>query len=345
MTAQLLAAALGLTVALAAVDLFRDETADYTAQREFVSPISGLHFVADVLVRQPRVQSWDHDRCPHSAVNTFAYQLVIDPATGYVESPDRFALPAPWGADEVREIVGEPRFSRNTPEGLPWAGAYAWEKFENAARLAEAAGRPKTELGNYWLLAGWSVRLDFALGPGEFRAQVEEILSHMPRVTPEPGGLNTIYELELADYWAELDAAGELTGQPRSAAALAIAWLYRSRGELADAEHWLAVAAEEDPLLAGAPGGVYAHLRSSIKLEGDYLRSARRLLSEAWTGGAVAVANEGGAAFLIAEIDRRLGEYAEAVRWYDLALANHRGAIARDLIERQRRAAVDRQGL
>lgn len=345
MTAHALAAALGLAVSLAAVDLFRDETADYTAQREFVSPVSGVHFVADVLVRQPRVQSWDYDRCPHSAVNTLAYQLVICPATGYVESPDRFALPAPWGADEVGEIVGEPRFSRSTPEGLPWAGAYAWEKLENAARLAEAAGRPKTELGNYWLLAGWSVRLDFALGPGEFRSQVEEILSHMPPATPEPGGLNTILELELADYWAGLDAAGDLTGQPRSAAALAIAWLYRSRGELADAGRWLEAAADEDPLLAGAPGGVYAHLQSSIKLEGDYLKSARRLLSEAWTEGAVAVANEGGAAFLLGEINRRLGEYSEAVRWYDLALANHRGAIAKDLIERQRRAAVERQGL
>lgn len=345
MTAQLLAAALGLAVSFTAADLFRDDTSEYTAQREFISPVNGVHFVDEVLVRQPRVLSYDYDRCPHSAVNTFAYQLVIDPVSGYVEAPDRFSLPAQWSEERVRAIVGEPRFTRSTPGGWPWAGAYPWEKFENAARLASDAGRPKVELANYWLLAGWSVRLDFALGPGEFRDQVEEILGHMPPTTPEPVGLNTIYEIQLAEYWAALDAAGELAGQPRRDCALAIAWLYRSRGELADAEHWLDEAAAEDPLTTAAPGGVFAHLRSSVRLEADYLRSARRLLSEAWTEGSVPVANEGGAAFLLGEINRRLGQYGDAADWYDLALANYRGAIPQDLIERQRRQSVEREGL
>ena len=38
----------------------------------------------------------------------------------------------------MAEILGQPRFKRLAPEGLPWAGAYAWEKLENAARLAQA---------------------------------------------------------------------------------------------------------------------------------------------------------------------------------------------------------------
>lgn len=308
--------------------------APYVTQRVFTSPVTGERFVADVLKQAVPVSSYDYDRCPHPAIDTLAYTLVIDPASGYVADPASFELPTQWDSDDLREILGEPRFERNYPEGLPWAGAYPWEKFENAAKLAQSADLPASEVANFWLLAGWSVRLDVISGRNEFDAAVQEVFGKLPRRGPDLQQINTLYEIQLAAYWEELRANGQLPDIADSDLALALGWLYRSRGELLAAENWLRRATLSSGELS-ADGSLYQYLMTSIELERSYLLSAREWLLRAYNGGELSAAQEAGAVYMLGEIFRRLGDFAAAKHWYLQAKASNRGALSTEMIAHQ----------
>jgi len=311
----------------------------YLEQREFTSPVSGETFLAWVLREDPRVTDWDYDGCPHPPVNTLAYALVIDPRTGYVAVPERFEQPTDWDADDLAQILGEPRFKRLAPEGLPWAGAYGWEKLENAALLAQAEEQPDLVIGNLWLLAGWSVRLDVISGHNEFDQRVRELFAGLPRRGPDAGDLLAPFQLQLAEQWEELRATGQLVDVSQSSFCLALAWLYRSRGELLAAETWLREAALNNPQLP-ENDLLYQYLMSSIQLERYYLGSARRWLLAAWDAAAYPQTEEAGAAFLLAELNRRLGDRPAAVYWYDEASAKNMGLLNSDLISLLRAKAT-----
>lgn len=315
----------------------------FVVQQEFTSPVTGETFFTYVLREALVPTSYDYDRCPHPPINTLAYTLVIDPATGYVASPESFQGECPWDTEDLKLILGEPKFDRTTPEGLPWAGAYPWEKFENAARLAQAAEYPSVAIANWWLLAAWSIRLDVISGHNEFDGEVERLFANLPRRDPSLKDLLTPYELQLADYWAEQCQLGQLVDVGDTELSLALAWLYRSRGELVAAENWLGRAALNDPAI-GSGDLLYHYLDSSIDLEREYLRTTDRWLLKAWNGAELSTARESGTAYLLGEIRRRLGDFAGAVYWYDQALATHRGALSTELIQHQRALADGGRG-
>ena len=317
--------------------------AGYTAEREFTSPITGKSFIAPVLTQAVRVTSYDYDQCPHPPLNTLAYVLVIDPETGYVAYPEKFALPSPWDADDLKLILGEPKFNRSAPPELPWAGAYAWEKMENAARLAEATEARELDVANWYMQAAWAVRLDVVSGNNVFDTDVYELFAKMPKRAPDASDLLQIYELQLAGYWQELRSAGQLSELTDSEFDLALAWLYRSRGELVPAEQWLRRAALANADI-NTPGSLYNYLWSSIDLERSYLRLAGERLRQAWEQGETSPANEGLIAFQLGEIERRLGDFASAVYWYDQAQAKNRGSVNSDMVSRQRELATSGQG-
>ena len=308
--------------------------APYLEQREFSSPITGERFVADVLKQAVPAASYDYDRCPHPALNTLAYTLVIDPATGYVADPASFEQPVEWDSDDMSSILGEPRFERNYPEGLPWANAYPWEKFENAAKLAEAAKRSSMDVANFWLLAAWSVRLDVISGHNEFDTEVASIFSRLPRRGPDPKQLNTLYELQLAAYWEELRTGGQLPDLSDADFSLALAWLYRSRGELLAAQSWLNRATLGEGELA-ADGTLYQYLMTSIELERYYLGITRDWLLRAYNAAELPAAQEAGSEYMLGEIYRRMGDFAAAKHWYGQASANNLGALSSDMISHQ----------
>jgi tetratricopeptide (TPR) repeat protein len=307
---------------------------EYVIQREFVSPITGQTFVADVLRHAVKVNSYDYDRCPHPAINTLNYTLVIDPVTGYVGEPDSFEQPSQWNEEELLTILGEPRFTRDCPPGMPWAGAFAWEKFENAAKLAQAAQLPAVDIANFWLLAAWSVRLDVISGTNTFDDQVAEIFTKLPLCGPDPKQLTTLYELQLAEYWEGLHENGQLPDISDSNFSLALAWLYRSRGELLAARIWLDRFALSDPQSV-TESGLYAYLDSSIELERSYLDETRGRLLESLNSGLLPPSQNAGAAFLLGEVYRRLGDFEAAAHWYTAAQEGQLGVLNAELISHQ----------
>ncbi|MBN2081366.1 DUF2225 domain-containing protein [bacterium] len=308
-----------------------DPNERYLEQHEFTSPVNGEAFVAYILKDDVNVIDWDYDRCPHPPLNTLAYALVIDPATGYVAPPDEFEQPTPWEASDLADLLGQPRFKRLAPEGLPWAGAYAWEKLENAALLAQAEDAPAHVIGNWWLLAGWAVRLDVISGTNEFDTRVRELFARFPEQGPDPASLFEPYQLQVARAWEELRNTGQLPELSDADFALAMAWLYRSRGELRGADHWLHMATLGDETLPDSDL-LYQYLYSSIDLERHYLGTARRWLVQAWDNGEFNQMQQAGTAFMLAELNRRLGELPAAVFWYNQAEELNMGLLNPDLI-------------
>lgn len=307
----------------------------YLVSREFVSPVTGEHFIAKVLKRDVNAANFDYDRCPHPPVNTLAYTIVIDPVTGYVAYPDVFERTVAWTREDLARILGTPKFKRDTPEGMPWFNAYPWERFENGALLAQAASRGFAEVADYWLLAAWSVRLDVVSGHNEFDNEVAEVFKPLPRRAPDPGDLVTLYELQLAQAWQALRAQGQLGGISDADFNLALGWLYRSRGELAGARHHLELALAADPEVAQRL--LYRYLDSSLKLERNYLSSARTNYISAFNGGEIGGPGAAWTAYMIGEISRRLGELDQAAEWYAQAQSLNKGTLNLDLVHHQQK--------
>lgn len=340
------AAALALAISCGAqlpTDALTSADDPYAVQREFTSPISGESFYANVLRGTVPVGDWDYDRCPHPPLNTLAYALVIDPVTGYVAAPEEFEQATRWDAEDLAQILGAPRFKRLAPEGLPWAGSYPWEKLENAALLSQAEDQPAHFTGNWWLLAAWSVRLDVISGHNQFDSKVTALFESMPRREPDPGELLAPYELQLARHWEDLRSTGQLADIAEEEYSLAMAWLYRSRGELVAAEHWLRSAGLSNPELRDGDE-LYEYLQSSIELERHYLGMARRWLLKGWDGAEFSPLQEGGTAFMLGELNRRLGDLPSALYWYDVARAKNMGMLSNELLDRLTAAVKDGRG-
>jgi hypothetical protein len=116
---------------------------------------------------------------------------------------------------------------------------------------------------------------------------------------------------------------------------LAIAWAYRSRGELELARRWLAKAKASTPGISATP--LYTYLYNSIQLERDYLQKAQTWLRQAYDNGELRQSQRGAAAFNLGEIERRLGHSGSALQWYGEAEGRNLGSVSARLVERQRR--------
>lgn len=303
--------------------------------QDFISPITGDSFSAQVLARTPPVGSYDLDGCPHPAINSLAYTLVIDPQSGYVAPPASFNLKPRLKAEELTRILGQPKFDHDSPSGGgPWAGAYGWEKLENAARLAQAQRSGDLVEGSYWLQAAWAVRLDVVSGGNSFDSEVEELFKDLPLQLPPDVDLVTPYELRLARSFESQQSDGSFVNLAPDSLALAMAWLLRSRGELAGARHWLREAHAANAGLDSS-GVLYSFLNSSLGLEEEYLGHARDSFAQAWRRGEVTPGQQPAVAFQLGELSRRLGRLHEAALWYMEALNHGRGEVAPATVESQ----------
>jgi tetratricopeptide (TPR) repeat protein len=295
----------------------------------FVSPLTGEGFSAAVQVKRAAIGSYDYDFCPHPAFNTLAYALVTDPATGWTDYPETFNQPCPLAKEKLAEALGEPKFSRDTPPGLPWLDPYPWEQYENAALQSAALSQSELAIGNWYMQAAWSVRLDVISGSNEFDSEVETTFSQLPKPRPDPQQFFLLYELQLAADWEQQRESGVLANVGGADFALALAWLYRSRGELAAADRWLDEAAAADSALPNG-SGLYSFLRSSVDLERSYLQEAQRLFAAAWSKGGIDARREGLTAFALGEIARRLGDLPGARQWYGEAQRSQHGELNLD---------------
>jgi hypothetical protein len=348
----------------------------YTVDREFTSPVTGQSLTATVLARGVGYGVRDYDGCPHPPINALAYAVVIDPVTGYVAYPEEFERPTTFSAEQLESVLGKPRFSRSAPDGLPWHEAYAWEKYENAAKLAEASKAKASAVANWWLQAAWSVRLDLMPAYADFASELAGSARGLPQGKRDPADVLTPYTLQLANGWVRFVESGGKTDSPAESkvntatshaappsiredpgaalepppisggfiadgqsvdvqsAALAIAWAYRSRGELPAAKHWLNKAALADASLKSTP--LFTYLDNSINLERDYLSKAQRWLRQAYDSGELRESQRGAAAFNLGEIARRLGDREGALHWYGEAEGKSLGSVSPKLLQRQK---------
>jgi hypothetical protein len=298
------------------------------AEREFTSPLTGDKFVAAVISGRPPVANYDYDQCPHSLFNALAYALVTDPATGWTNYPDLYAERCPLTAEKLASVLGQPKFDRQAPAGLPWLNAYPWEQFENAALQSAAVGQSALQTGNWFMEAAWAVRLEVAAG-GDAQEELTALFQPLPRPRADPAQLYVPYELQFARALEQQRAGGVLKGMPDADSALALAWLYRSRGELAATTYWLDIAAASAPALGqgGSPhAGLYSSLRNSGELERGYLKQAQSWLKQGWEAGGSS-RRKGRAALALGEIARRLGDLAAARNWYREAARNQQGDL------------------
>jgi hypothetical protein len=296
----------------------------FVEEREFTSPLTGEKFVATVLKARPPLGQPDYDYCPHSTFNLLAYTLVTDPATGWTNYPELFHQPALLPATKLASALGAPKFDRPTPAGLPWLDPYPWEQFENAALQSIALERPALDTANWYVQAAWAVRLDLLSGTTGYEQEVEQLLRRLPRPAANSAELIQPYELQLAAHWEQQRAAGVLQDVSPQQSALALAWVYRSRGELAAAEHWLATAAKDGP----PDAGLASFLRDSLQLERTYLVTAQSWLQQGWDKGGIDDRRVGRTTFALGEIARRLGDLAAARRWYGAASRQHHGELS-----------------
>ncbi len=323
-------------------DLLSTPVNEQVEAKEFVSPVSGERFTSYVLKDKVQAQSFDYDQCPHTPFNTLAYTLVIDPVSGYVDYPETFAH-THWTAERLAEVIGEPQFDRLSPEALPWANAYPWEKLENAAKMATDDDVASMGVANWWLMAAWSVRLDVISGNNEFDDEVESIFAKFPERPVSLTNIDELYELQLAEHWQDMRSQGLLNNIDNEPYALAQAWLYRSRGELVPAAIWL----DRAETVSQQPGGhtvLRQYMESSIELERRYLEHSRAWMIKAWNNGELSQLQQGPIAYLIAEMYRRLGETSSCSEWYDLALENNFGGMSDRLIKQQRSTVIEGPG-
>ncbi len=305
-------------------------TSPYLTVESFTSPITGESFNAQVLSRTPPVSSFDYDGCPHPVINSLAYALVIDPQTGYVAYPSRFNQPVKLGREQLAGILGQPKFS-HSGDGGPWDGAYAWEKFENAARLAKAGRSGSLAEANWWLQAAWAVRLDVIAGGNSFDGEVDALFAELPLEDPFSPLPGVPYELRLAESFQQMRADGSFVNIAPDRYALALAWLYRSRGELTAVRHWLneARSANDD---VTEEGSLFAFLTSSTNLEEEYLKNALAAFERGWQSGEAPGNQRAALAFSIAETKRRLGQRRSAALWFAECERANRGEVSRPLL-------------
>ncbi|MCC7477998.1 DUF2225 domain-containing protein [bacterium] len=310
-------------------------TSPYISVEGFVSPITGESFNAQILARNPPVSSFDYDGCPHPVINSLAYTLVIDPQTGYVAYPSVFNRPVKLKREQLLGILGQPKFGHEGDAG-PWDGAYAWEKFENAARLAKAGRSGNLAEGYWWQQAAWSVRLDVIGGGNSFDSEVDKLFTGLPAealsLSPALSLEQSVpYELRLAEQLQSMRSIGDMVNVAPDDYALALAWLYRSRGELEATRYWLGQAREAG---SAGEGTLYSFLNSSTNLESEYLQQALSAFMRGWEAGELQPNERAAAAFAIAEMHRRLGQRRSAALWFAEAFNRNRGEISRPLLER-----------
>jgi hypothetical protein len=313
----------------------------YVQVQSFVSPLTGEGFSAPVQSKRAPVASYDFDFCPHPPFNTYAYSLVTDPATGWTDFPESFNQRCPLTREQVASVLGEPKFNRTAPEGLPWLNPYPWEQYENAALQAEALKLGPLSVGNWYMQAAWSVRLDVVAGSNPFDPEVTALFDKLPRPQPAARDSAQPYELQIAAKWEQARQSGVLDNVGAVDFALAQAWLYRARGELAGTERWLDEAAAADRNLP-AGGGLYSFLRSSVELEQSYLSAAQSQFGAAWAKGGIDARRQGLTALALGEIARRLGDLPAARRWYDEAGLHQHGEINLNRLAQLNALAVGR---
>jgi hypothetical protein len=308
----------GLAALLTALAL-APETARAAVDTTTLScPVDGTDVQVSVLLSTDSLLGHDRDLCPHAAGDDEIRSAVSAcPVCGFAGTPAEFKA----GVDD--DVAEKVKSSLARKAGAP--ALEPWERYANRAQILDWSGAPPAMIGESWLRAAWSVRLDSRqIGDESLGAAAKRVLAEVPQGAA--GDDPILGPAKLLDAALEAKKPAFVIAP----ADRAVAWylsgsLWRTRGELDAAESRYAKAekAAVSGSAAAAPlAGVIARDRESIGLEKQYLqRALDRFRAALAAGEKVPEGQRALLSYLTAECARRLGNADEATRWYKAASA------------------------
>lgn len=281
-------------------------------------PVDGTAVAVTIILSSNALLGHDRDLCPHASEassDEISNSVSACPVCGFAGTPPEFhgEIPAELAA-RVKGTLA------------PSAALSAGERYANRAQIQEWAKAPEAAIGESWLRAAWSVRLDpRSAGDPALREAATRLLGDAPApgTQGKPAGAQTGAQVlagdPILDPARTLDAAAlKASGSDRAVALYSAGALFRSRGELdaAETRYAKAIDAAKDTPVAAAIAAVVARDRESIDLERQYLTRAVAHFKLALAAPKIPAHQKALLAFLAAESARRTGARDDAAKLY-----------------------------
>jgi len=274
-------------------------------------PVDEANVEVSILLSTNSLLGHDRDLCPHATGDDEIRNAVSScPNCGFSGTANEFKRKV---TDEVSAKVKKELKPANTP----------WERYANRARILEWGGSPAPVVGESWLRAAWSVRLDERPVGQPVAGAIEKLVSEIPERAPSAERADALLDPARA-LDAKVAAEPALAADVKAAAIYASASFWRARGELDAAEerYVKALAAVKDPAAKTALTDAVARDRASIELEKSYLKKALAHFRAALAAGEkVPMEQRAMLAYLAGESARRTGAREEAQRFYKIAMS------------------------
>lgn len=253
------------------------------------------------------------------------YRISTCPHCGYSGYLSDFDHNEPLPSDVVDRILKQPRLAlppgfgpASDPRDLDPAVRYAL-----AITCYEWRRKSPEALAWLHLRAAWVEREQGANLPPDDR--LKRVLRHIERWRPalDPGQNQLDVEMQLASRTTEALAAGRFNRYQAPYVRLAVALILRRHGENIQAVTLL----DSLPKTGSAdlPDGLHESItamRQSIVRESQLQRKAADAFEQAVMANQIDPANLAPAKYLLGELCRRLGQEADAVRWFDGAIGD-----------------------
>lgn len=284
-------------------------------------PVDDADVDISILLSTDSLLGHDRDLCPHASGD--------DEVRGAVSSCRSCGFAGT--AQEFQKELAEEVVAKVKKELKP--ATTAWERYANRARILEWSGAPAPVVGESWLRAAWSVRLEMRPVGQPVSVELDKLL----RSLPEKSGEGSDPLLDTARALDEKLTANALTDS-KAIALYASGSLWRARGELLAAEERYAKALAEKatPAAATSLQDAISRDRASMELEQSYLKKALGHFRAGLSAGEkVPKEQRAMLAFLAAECARRTGGRDEAQRLYKIAqtLAGSNAGQMKGLVE------------
>jgi len=242
----------------------------------------------------------------------------------------------PFVVERILRDHALPRPAGVTPESDP-REIDARDRYALAIRCYEWRQRSDESLAWLHLRASWVVRDTASVAPRTPR--LERVLALAQRWHPprRAGANQADDELEIVTRAAASLAEGQFNRYQEPVVRFVVAMLLRKQGENRQAAPLLA-ALKDDVLLEEPLREAARTMVESIAAEQEHQRAAAARFQKALLSERMAEPNRAAALYLTGELYRRLGRDAEAIRWFDRALAS--GKLSPELLRwtRQQRA-------
>lgn len=286
-------------------------------------PVDGTNVSISILLSTDSLLGHDRDLCPHASGD--------DEIRGAVSSCASCGFAGT--AKEFQRDLPEHVASKVKKELKP--ATTAWERYANRARILEWSDAAAPMVGESWLRAAWSVRLETRPVGQPIAGELDALLRSAPE--EEPGAARDTF-LDPARALDATLAAGALSGKGKAVALYASGSFWRARGELASAEERYAKAlvASKGTTVATSLKDAISRDRASMALEESYLTKALGHFRAGLNAGErVPKEQRAMLAFLAAECARRTGGRDEAQRLYKIAqtLAGSEAEQMKGLVE------------